>query len=151
MIGCSEPAGRVHQRVERGHAEPDEVRRGREVGLVGDAAARVEAHGARAQPRAQVGGEVARGAVVARHDHGRAAHVAVGERGDQERTQGLRDEGGAALVGQPGGGGIVLEMGEEAAKGHEPGTPNGRAGQRGRPMPFDSRRPGFPRARRRPP
>ena len=70
----------------------------REVGLVGDAAAGVEAHRPRAQPRAQVGGEVARGAVVAGHDHGRAAHVAVGDRRDQERAQRLRDEGARARL-----------------------------------------------------
>ena len=71
------------------------MRRRREVRLVGDAAAGIEAHRPRAQPRAQVGREVAGGAVVARHHHGRAAHVAVGDRRDQERPQRLRDEGAA--------------------------------------------------------
>ena len=60
------------QRVERGDAQADEVRRRREVRLVGDAAAGVEAHGPRLEPRAQVGGEVARLAVVARHHERRA-------------------------------------------------------------------------------
>ena len=109
---------RVQQRVERGDAQADEVRRRRQVRLVGDAAARVEAHGPRAQPGAQVGGEVARGAVVAGHDDRRAAHVAVGQRGEQVRPQRLRDERRAALVGEPRGVGIVLEMGEEGAEGH---------------------------------
>ena len=120
--------GRVEQRVERRDAQADEVRRRRQVRLVGDAAARVEAHGPRAQPGAQVGRQVARRAVVAGHHDRRAAHVAVGQRGQQVRPQRLRDEGGAALVGQLRGRGVVLEMGEEVAKGH--GTPNGRASAR---------------------
>ena len=65
------------QRVERGDAQADEVRRRREVRLVGDAAARVEAHGPRAQPRAQVGGEVAGLAVVAGDDERRAPAAAA--------------------------------------------------------------------------
>ena len=52
--GCSEPGGRVGQRVQRGNSQPDEVRRRREVRLVGDAAARVVAHRPRTQPGAQV-------------------------------------------------------------------------------------------------
>ena len=68
------------QRVERGDAQADEVRRRGQVRLVGDAAARVEAHGPRLQPRAHVGGEVARVAVVAGDDERRPARVAVGER-----------------------------------------------------------------------
>ena len=47
--GGSSPLGALgEQRVERGDAQADEVRRRREVRLVGDAAARVEAHGPRA-------------------------------------------------------------------------------------------------------
>ena len=103
-------------RVERGDAEPDEVRRRGEVRLVGDAAAGVEAHGPRAQPRAQVGGEVAGGAVVARHHHGRAAHVAVGDRRDQERPQRLGDEGVRPRLVEASGVGMVLEMAEERAE-----------------------------------
>ena len=71
-------------RVERGHAQADQVGGRREVRLVGDAAARVEAHGARAQPRAQVGGQVARGPVVGGDDHGRAAR----DRGRRRRRSG---------------------------------------------------------------
>ena len=48
------------------------MRRRGEVRLVGDAAARVEAHRARLEPGAQAGGEVARGAVVAGDDDRRA-------------------------------------------------------------------------------
>ena len=59
------------QRVERGDAQADEVRRRREVGLVGDAARGVEAHRARRQPGPQVGGQVARGAIVADDDERR--------------------------------------------------------------------------------
>ena len=108
--------GRVGQRVERGDSQADQMRRRRQVRLVGDAAARVVAHGARAQPRAQVLREVTRRAVVARDHDGRAPHVAIGQRGDHERPQRLRDERRAALVGQLRGRGIVLEMVEEAAE-----------------------------------
>ena len=106
----------VEHGVERGDAEPDEVGRRREVGLVGDAAAGVEAHRARAQPGAQVGGEVAGGAVVARHHDGRAPHVAVGDRRDQERAQRLRDERLRPGRVERGGVGMVLEMAEERAE-----------------------------------
>ncbi len=59
---------RLQERVERRHAQADEVRRRRQVRLVGDAAARIQAHGSRMQPRTQVAGEVARLAIVARDD-----------------------------------------------------------------------------------
>ena len=81
--------GRVRERVERGDAQADEVRRRREVGLVGDAAARVVADRARGQPRLQVGGEVTRGAIVADDDQRRALRVLVRERGHDERAQRL--------------------------------------------------------------
>ena len=106
----------VEDGVERRDPEPHEVRRRREVGLVGDAAARVEAHGAGAQPRAQVGGEVARGAIVGRDDDRRAARVAVGDGRDQVRAQRLRDERVRVRLSQPGGVRMVLEMGEERAE-----------------------------------
>ena len=118
----------IQQRVERGDAQADEVRRRRQVRLVRDAAARIEAHGARPQPGAQVGGEVARGPVVARDDHRRPARVAVGERRDQVRAQRLRDERLRAGLGQPGGVRVALEMCEEGAQGHgkrPPGVPRG--------------------------
>ena len=92
------------------------MRRRGEVGLVGDAAAGIEAHGPRAQPGAQVGGEIAGGAVVARHHHGRAAHVAIGHRRDQERPQRLRDEGVRPRLVEASGVGVVLEMAEERAE-----------------------------------
>jgi hypothetical protein len=56
------------QGIERGDAEADEVRRRREVRLVRDAAARVEADGPRREPVSEVGGEVTGLAVVAGHD-----------------------------------------------------------------------------------
>ena len=74
----------IEQRVERGDPQADEVRRRREVRLVGDAAARVEADGPRPQPGAQVGGEVARAAVVAGDDDGRAG----ARRGRRQRRSG---------------------------------------------------------------
>ena len=107
---------RVGEGVERGHPEADEVRRRRQVRLVGDAAARVVADGAGLEPGAEVLREVAGGAVVAGHDDGRAPHVAVGERRDHVRAQRLRDERRPALVRQLGGGRIVLEMVEERAE-----------------------------------
>ena len=58
------------QRVERGDAQADEVRRRREVRLVRDAAAGIEADGPRREPGGEVGGQVAGLAVVA-GDHER--------------------------------------------------------------------------------
>ena len=65
---------RGQQRVERRDAQADQVRRRREVRLVGDAARGVVAHPPRRQPGAQVGRQVARGAVVA-DDHQRRARA----------------------------------------------------------------------------
>ena len=67
-LGRVRAAAVGQQRVERGDAQADEVRRRREVRLVGDAAARVEAHRPRGEPVAQVGGQVARLAVVGGDD-----------------------------------------------------------------------------------
>ena len=108
--------GRVGQRVERRHSEPDQVRRRRQVGLVGDAAARVVADRPRRQPGAQVEGEITRRAVVADDDQRRALRVLVGERRDHERPQRLADVRGAALVGELGGGGVVLEVAEKGSE-----------------------------------
>ena len=108
----------VEQGVERGDAQADEVGGRREVRLVGDAAARVEADGARSQPRAQVGGEVAGGAVVAGDDDRGAPRVAVGDGRDQVRPERLRDERGRARLGEPGRVGMTLEMAEEGAQRH---------------------------------
>ena len=83
-------AVRLQQRVERRDAQADEVRRRREVRLVGDAAARVEAHGPRVQPGAQVGREVAGLAVVAGDDERRPA----GRRGVVDAVEQRRDEVG---------------------------------------------------------
>ena len=52
--GCSEPSGVSVSASSAADAEADEVRRRRQVRLVGDAAARVVADRARVQPRAQV-------------------------------------------------------------------------------------------------
>ena len=102
------PVGALgEQGVERGHPQADEVRRRREVRLVGDAAAGVEAHRARLEPGAQVGGEVAGLAVVARHHERRAVGMrALGERRDEvgphrlrhERTAAIGDEGCTVVV-----------------------------------------------------
>ena len=78
-------AGRMDERVQRGDAQAHEVRRRRQVRLVGHAAARVEAHRAGAQPRPQVGRQVARAAVVAGHDQCRPRRVGLGF--DERRGQ----------------------------------------------------------------
>jgi hypothetical protein len=117
----------VEQRVDRGDPQADEVRRRREVRLVGDAAARVEAHGPRRQPRGHVGGEVARLAVVAGDDE-RRARVGVGQRRREVRAQRLRDEraDGRGRVLQGDAVGRVVEVLEQGAEGHR-GTPSDRA------------------------
>ena len=84
---------RLQQRVERRDAQADEVRRRREMRLVGDAAAGVEAHRPRVQPGAQVGREVARLAVVAGDDQRRPHALLVGQRGQHVGPQRRRDEG----------------------------------------------------------
>ena len=121
------------QRVERGDAQADEVRRRREVRLVGDAAAGVEAHGPRREPRAQVGGEVARLAVVAGDDERRAVgRRAVGERGDEVGPQRLRDERAAAVGDERGAVGVVGEACEERSEGHLGRRSDRSRGSRGR-------------------
>ena len=98
------------QSVERGHAQADEVRRRREVRLVGDAAAGIEAHAARLEPRAQVGGEVAGLAVVARHHERRAVGMrALGQRRDQVGPHRLRHERTAAIGDERGTVGVFGE------------------------------------------
>ena len=107
----------VQQRVERRDAQADEVRRRREVRLVGDAAARVQVDRSRRQPGPQVGGQVARLAVVAGHDERRAV-VGLGQRGEHVRPQRQRDERVAAIGGERGAGRVVGEVLEERAEGH---------------------------------
>ena len=106
----------VQQRVERGDAQADEVRRRREVRLVGDAAAGVEAHGPRVQPGAQVGGEIARLAVVAGDDERRPRAVLVGERGEHVGAQRCRHERRAAVAREGRAVGGVGEVCEERAQ-----------------------------------
>ncbi len=67
------PALRIRvgeQVVDRRDPQADQVRRRGEVRLVAHSARRVEAHRARAEELLQVGGEVARGPVVAGHHEG---------------------------------------------------------------------------------
>ena len=128
------PLAAVEHGVERGDAQADEMGGRREVRLVGDAAARVEAHGARAQPGAQVLGELAGGAVVAGDDDRGLARVALRDRRDQVRAQALRDERPGARLGEPRGVGMVLEVAEEGAQGHgerPPGTSRAAGVRRG--------------------
>src|SRR4051812_5248828 len=108
------------QRVERRDSEADEVRRRRAVRLVGNAAARVEAHRARGEPVAEVGGEVARLAVVAGDDDGRSAAGdgvvdAVQERRNQVRAQARGDERAAAVAGEGDAAFVRCELSEEGA------------------------------------
>ena len=79
--------------VESGDAQADQVRGRVEMGLVAHAAGRVEAHGAGREEGLQVGGEVARRAVVARHHQRGAARLGVEQRGEQVRAQAGRDKG----------------------------------------------------------
>ena len=98
------------QRVEGGDAQADEVRRRREVRLVRHAAAGVEAHRTRVEPRAQVGGEVARLAIVAR-DHERRAVGGrpLGQRGHEIGPHRLRHERAAAIGDERGAVGVLGE------------------------------------------
>ncbi len=68
--------------------------------LVGDAAARVIADGARLEPGFQRSRQVARGAVIAGDDDRRLCRLAVEQRGEQVGPQGLRDERAAAVAGE---------------------------------------------------
>ena len=113
------------QRVERGHPQADEVRGRREVRFVADAARRVEAHDARAEEGLEVGGEVARGAVVARHYERRLVRARVEQRGEQVRAKAGRYEGPLASVPTVRRGigelldlGVLVGVGEERAKRH---------------------------------
>ena len=108
----------VEQGVQGGDAQAGQVRRRGQVGLVGDAAARVEAHEPGAQPGAHVGGELARVAVVAGDDDGRDRGVAVGEGGDERGPQRERDERAAALLVQALGVRMGGDLGEEGAQRH---------------------------------
>jgi hypothetical protein len=69
--------------------------------------------------------------VVAGHDDGRARQVAVGEGGEDERAQRLRDEGAAAVAAEADRVQISVEVGEEGAQGHGSGHADGRATTRG--------------------
>ena len=92
--GGDEDGGLVpEQRVERGDAQADEVRRRREMRLVAHAARRVEAHRARREEGLQVGGEVARGAVVAGDDQRGALGIRVDQRREQVGPQARGHEG----------------------------------------------------------
>ena len=86
---------RLEECVERGDPQPDEVRRRRKLGLVADAARRVEADRRRVEVRAQVDRQVARAAIVGRDDQGRGLGelLRVEQRRGQERPQGSGYEG----------------------------------------------------------
>ncbi len=86
------------QRVERGDAQADQVRRRGEVRLVAHAARRVEAHRPRRQEGPQVGGEVAGGAVVAGDHQRRAVGLGVEQRGEQVGAQARGHEGALRLL-----------------------------------------------------
>ena len=127
----------LEQRVERRDAQADEVRRRREVRLVGDAAARVEAHRARGEPVAEVGGEVAGLAVVAGDDErGLAARErvvdAVEEARDEVRAQARGHERAPAVPGERDAVGAAGELSEERSEGHAGMRSDRAAGSRGR-------------------
>ena len=134
------------QRVERRHAQADEMRRRREVRLVGDAPRGVVAHAPRRQPGAQVRGHVARRAVVA-DDHERRPRPlggpAVRERGDRVGPQRGGDERVAALARQALCRCVFLDQPQQRAQRHlstralprapaRPPPPHARSGRRPR-------------------
>ena len=123
-------AAGFQERVQRRDAQADEMRRRREVRLVRDAAARVEAHPPRVQPRAQVAGEIARLAVVAGDDERRARGVLVGERRQDVRPQRRGRERAPAVARERRRAGVVGEVVKEGAQGHRTGAAT--AGGRGR-------------------
>ena len=87
-----DPALPSGERIERGDAQPDEVRRWCEVRLVAGAAGGVEPRPPGRQVRVQLAGEVAGSDVVGRHEERRAAGQAIvrlDERGEEVR----RDRG----------------------------------------------------------
>ncbi|CAB4926681.1 unannotated protein [freshwater metagenome] len=111
------------ERVERGDAHADEVRRRGEVRLVRHAARGVEPHGPRVQPGAQVAGQLARGLVVRGHDERRPAQAdgavdPVQRARDHERPHRRGDEDPAALAGDACARGFVGEVAEERAERH---------------------------------
>ena len=125
ITGGSSPGG-VEQRVERGDAQADEVRRRREVRLVGDAAARVEADRPRREPGAHVGGELERLAVVTGDDD-RGAPVAsrrrrrrAAPRPGTGAARGRRTRGRPRAPGgrRRGRAGAVREAGEATCREH---------------------------------
>ncbi len=98
LLGQGDRGGHEHgrllaeQRVERGHAQPHEVRRRRQVRLVAHAARRVEADLPGRQEGAQVGRQVAGGAVVPGHHERRPLGVEVDQRREQVGPQARRHE-----------------------------------------------------------
>ena len=88
----------AQQRVERRDAQAHEVRRRRQVRLVAHPARRVEAHPARGEVGPQVGGQVARRAVVARHHQRGPLGLAVEQAGEQVGPQAGRHEGALGLA-----------------------------------------------------
>ena len=105
--------GGVDERVERRDPQPDEMRRRRQMRLVGHATARVVADRPRLEPRPKPGREVAGGPIVAGDDDRGLAGIAVQERGDQVRPERLRDERPPAVAGEQACLLVVVCMGEE--------------------------------------
>ncbi len=110
------------QRVQGGDAQAGQVRRRGQVGLVGHAPGRVQAHGPRVQELLEVGGQVARLAVVAGHDQRRPLRVQVGQRGQQVRAQAGGHEHALGLargrLAQSVDRGVLVGVCEQLAKGH---------------------------------
>ena len=106
--------GRLEQRVERGDALADQVRRRRQVRLVGDPAAWVVADPAWREPLPQARRQVPGGAVVPGDDDRRGLRIPVDQRGDQERPQRHRDEGPTAILREDLGLRILVRVVQEA-------------------------------------
>ena len=110
----------LEQRVQRGDPQSHEVRRRRQMRLVGDAAAGVVADAAGRQPGLQAGRQIPRRPVVAGDHDRRSGGVAVQQRRDQIRPQRLGYERLAAVARQRSGLRIVVGMGEEGAEHQGP-------------------------------
>ena len=140
------------ERVERRDPQADEVRRRRQVGLVAGSARGVQAHPARRQVGAELGGEVAGAGVVGGDAEQRPAGEAglrLGQGGEQERAQAGRDarlNGPGSRIGERAGqlveAGVAVSELEQRAQRHGSSTP----GSRGRGP--RSARPPAPRPRR---
>ena len=112
----------VEQGVERRDPQPDEMRWGREVRLVLDSPCWVEPDRPWAQERPQIGGQVARGAVVAGDHESGPPGLEVEQGGEQVRAHAARHERAlgrlASGLGQGRDRRVIVGVGEELSQRH---------------------------------